>query len=161
MTQLNMNFTEKNGLHSNSVAEVEVIYKLQNKIKKGTVIKSSLNLSEEFKKVWTNTIEYKESVFIIGVNRANEILTWSRIAEGGVSGCIMDRKIIFQHLLNTNCSAFFLAHNHPSGNPRPSDADIGMTRKIKQAGEIVDIDLLDHLILTKDSYYSLADNCEL
>jgi len=79
------------------------------------------------------------------------------ISSGGVEGTVADPKVIFQVALKANASSIILAHNHPSGNIEPSEADIRLTRNLKQAGELLKISVLDHLILTSESYYSFAD----
>lgn len=80
------------------------------------------------------------------------------ISKGGVSGTVVDLKIVFAAALKGRASSIILAHNHPSGNLKPSQADIELTRKFRKAGEILDISVLDHLILSPDGdYYSFAD----
>ena len=91
------------------------------------------------------------------LNRANKVLGFSKISSGGTSGTLVDVKIIFQIALKSNASSIILGHNHPSGNLKPSDADIRITRTIKEAGKMMEIPLVDHLILTDENYYSFAD----
>ena len=86
-----------------------------------------------------------------------DILGINWISKGGVSGTVVDAKIIFQAALKTNCSGILLLHNHPSGTLQPSDADIQITNKIKEGGKYLDISVPDHIIITSDSYYSFAD----
>ena len=84
------------------------------------------------------------------------------ISKGGVSGTVVDLKIIFATALKGRASAIILAHNHPSANLNPSQADIDLTKKIGKAGRLLDINVLDHLILSPEGeYYSFADNCGL
>jgi len=80
-----------------------------------------------------------------------------RISIGGVSGTVVDAKLIFKKALEQLASAIILCHNHPSGNLKPSQADIDITRKLKQAGKTLDIDVLDHLIIAESGFYSFAD----
>ena len=80
-----------------------------------------------------------------------------QISKGGISGTVVDNRLIFRQALQHYASSIILAHNHPSGNLKPSQADIRITKKIKQAGEFMDIKLLDHLIITSSSYYSFGD----
>ena len=140
------------------VGEIQAVYNTKNlnKVK----IKSSEDAVIEFRKIWSNgSLEYKESMYVLFLNRANNTLGWSLISQGGVSGTVADPKIIFQHALLANASSIILAHNHPSGELNPSQADITLTKKIKEVGIALDLPLLDHIILTIDSYYSMADNC--
>ena len=143
---------------SNLLAEVELIYK--SKIKKADriKIKSSKDAADYFKSIWNhNTIEHVESSLILLLNRAGEVLGWAKISVGGVSGTVVDKKIVFQLALNANASAIILAHNHPSGNLNPSFSDIAITKEIVNAGKLLDISVLDHLILTEDNFTSLKD----
>ncbi len=81
---------------------------------------------------------------------------------GGTNGCLLDLKIVFQYAIKANASSIILAHNHPSGNLKPSTADISITKKVSDAANLLDIKLLDHLILSpEDKYYSLSDEGDL
>lgn len=108
-----------------------------------------------------NTLVWSEEMILLAVNRNNEIYAWRRISSGGTTGTVCDPKVIFSILLNCGASAFILAHNHPSGSLVPSTQDISITKKLVNGGEILDINLLDHLIIGHDNYYSMADNQEL
>jgi DNA repair protein RadC len=109
------------------------------------------------KDAWTDRIEYLEEFVILMLNRAIKVLDFAKISQVGTSGCVVDPKCIFQVALKCNASTIFLAHNHPSGNRQPSDADRKITQKLKSAGSFLDIPVLDHLILTSEKYYSFAD----
>jgi len=98
-----------------------------------------------------------ELFYILLLNRANKVLREIQISDGGISGTVADPKKIFKLALENNASAMILCHNHPSGNVKPSDADIRLTRKLKTAGEMLDLPVLDHLILGEEKYYSFAD----
>ena len=93
------------------------------------------------------------------LSRSNKVLGITTISTGGVSASLMDRKVMFQHALKANACGIIIAHNRPSGNKMPSESDTKITRKIKDAGEILDIQLLDHIILTpeEDVYTSFVD----
>lgn len=138
-------------------AEISVNYKTRNKFKEMPHIDNSCASEQLFRKIWSNKIEHVEEMYMILLNTANKSLGYSKVSTGGVSGTLVDIKIIFQIALIGNASAFIIAHNHPSGNLKPSNADISLTRKIKEAGEIMEIKLLDHLILTKEGFMSMAD----
>lgn len=94
---------------------------------------------------------------IILLNRANRVLGIVPISVGGTAGTVADPKVIFVSALKCNASSVILCHNHPSGNLKPSQADIELTRKLKAAGQFLDLPVLDHIILTKDAYFSFAD----
>jgi len=98
-----------------------------------------------------------EEFWVIYLNRNNEILKQENISKGGVSGTIADSKIIFKRAIEALASAMILCHNHPSGNLKPSSADIQLTEKLKEAGKMLDIPILDHLIIGEKDYFSFSD----
>jgi DNA repair protein RadC len=102
-------------------------------------------------------LEYYESSIVIYLNRANNTLGWRMISQGGMSGTIMDTKIIYATALQCGASAIILSHNHPSGSLIPSQSDRNVTKQIVEAGKLFEIQVLDHLIITKDGYFSFAD----
>jgi DNA repair protein RadC len=98
-----------------------------------------------------------EEFWIVLLNRANEVIRPVQISSGGVAGTVADPKLIFKHALEQLASSIILFHNHPSGNLTPSQADKDLTRKLKEAGRMLDLPILDHLIFTDKSYFSFAD----
>ncbi|WP_028981864.1 RadC family protein [Sporocytophaga myxococcoides] len=102
-----------------------------------------------------------EEFWIILLNRSNDVIKKVFISSGGVAGTVADPKMIYKHALEHLASAIILVHNHPSGNLKPSEADISLTRKLKQAGSFLEIPVLDHLIFTDHEYYSFADEDKL
>ena len=98
-----------------------------------------------------------EEFWVIYLNRNNEILKQENISKGGVSGTIADSKIIFKRAIEILASGIILCHNHPSGNLKASNADIQLTKKLKEAGAMLDIPVLDHLIVGEKDYFSFAD----
>jgi len=101
--------------------------------------------------------EQYEQFWVIIMNRANRIVKKVQISDGGVSGTVADPKKIFRMAMEYNASSIILCHNHPSGNIQPSEADIKLTKKMKESGILLDLPVLDHLIIGNDSYYSFAD----
>jgi DNA repair protein RadC len=99
----------------------------------------------------------KEEFWVLCLNRANRIIKKKRVSEGGVSGTVADPKIIYKLALDELASGVIVAHNHPSGNLQPSQSDIDLTRKLKEAGKFLEISLLDHLIVANQKYLSFAD----
>ncbi|HUW94003.1 MAG TPA: DNA repair protein RadC [Bacteroidales bacterium] len=99
-----------------------------------------------------------EEFWILFLNRANKVTGKMKISQGGVSGTVTDVRIVMKRAIETLASGLVICHNHPSGNNNPSDADIRITQKIKEAGTLMDIQLLDHLIICGKEYYSFADN---
>jgi DNA repair protein RadC len=124
-----------------------------------SIIKSSKDAYDLFQQNWDlNTLEYVEEFKLLLLNRANAVLGIVPISKGGISGTVTDIRIIIQAAVLSNASGLIVSHNHPSGNRNPSDADIRITQKIKEAASIMDVQLLDHIILTPDNeYYSFAD----
>ena len=142
------------------IAEVQVSYNTTNK--EHLKIKDSNSTYELLLSCWNkNTIELQEEFKVLLLNRNNQVLGIYSLSKGGVSGTIVDSKLLFSVALKANASGIILSHNHPSGNTNPSEADKTITNRIKQASKLLDIQLLDHLVITKDSYYSFADNFEI
>jgi DNA repair protein RadC len=104
---------------------------------------------------------YVEEFFVLLLNRSNKVIGWSKVSMGGMNGTVADPKTIFQVALKANASHIVIAHNHPSGNLEPSQADISLTQKMKESGNFLDLPVLDHLILSTESYYSFADDGKL
>lgn len=98
-----------------------------------------------------------EEFWVLLLNRANTVIRKERISLGGVSGTVVDPKIVFKNALEHLASAIILCHNHPSGNLRPSDEDLRLTKKLKEAGSLLEIPVLDHIIISNEGYYSFAD----
>lgn len=102
-----------------------------------------------------------EQFWVIMLNRSNHILKKRLISQGGVSGTVADPKVIFKSALEDLASGIILVHNHPSGNLKPSHADRQLTRKMVEAGKLLELPVLDHLIFTDAGYYSFSDEGEL
>lgn len=102
-----------------------------------------------------------EEFWILLLNRANKVIGRERVSLGGVAGTVVDAKIIFRKALEMLASGIILCHNHPSGNLNPSRADLEITKKLKRAGETLEINILDHLIIAENGYYSFADEGKL
>lgn len=143
-------------IFESEIAEVQISY--SHKIKPSLQVKV-LTSGDAYKHVlplWEN-IDFRESFAILLLSRAQKVLGLCWISKGGVSGTVVDPKIIFQAALKANASCILLIHNHPSGQLNASDADIRLTRKLKDAGAFLDITVVDHIIITSESYYSMAD----
>lgn len=98
-----------------------------------------------------------EEFWVLCLNRANQLIKAENVSSGGLSGTVADPKVIFKKALDNNSSGLILIHNHPSGNTKPSQADLKITQQLKEAGSVLEIPVLDHLIFTEKSYYSFAD----
>ena len=103
-------------------------------------------------------IGYREHFYAIYLSNSNMMLGFNHIGIGGITSTVADLRIILQGALLLNAVGIVLAHNHPSGNLMPSDADIQLTKKINEACKIMDLRLIDHIILSEESYYSFSDS---
>lgn len=143
-------------MRETKISEIRVSYSNENREK------VSINGSESAYKIllscWDKSkIELQEEFKILLLNRANRILGINTVSSGGVSGTLVDPKLVFNVSLKCNASAIILSHNHPSGNLNPSGSDKELTKKLRCAGDFLDIKVLDHLIITPEGYFSFAD----
>jgi len=140
------------------VAEVTLVYRTKVKAADRPQIKSSFDAFVVLTNQWSDLIEFQEEFNILLLNRANRVLGIYHVSKGSACGTVVDAKIVFTAALKANATSIILAHNHPSGNLQPSQQDIDLTEKLKKCGELLDIQVFDHLILTpEDGYYSFAD----
>lgn len=143
--------------HQN-VAEILLTYKSMVKPSQRPKITTSQDAHKILLDSWdTDKLEFVEQFKVMLLNRANKVLGVVEISSGGVSGTVADPKLIFVAAIKTNSSAIIISHNHPSGNLKPSQQDIDLTKRIKEGGRLLEIQLLDHLIITTEGYYSFAD----
>lgn len=98
-----------------------------------------------------------EEFWVIYLSRSNKILSKEKISQGGITGTMVDNRLIFKHAIELNAVSLIISHNHPSGNIQPSNSDIQITHEIKKAGNLLNITLIDHLIVTQTSFFSFAD----
>jgi DNA repair protein RadC len=149
-----------NKVDLNNISEVKLIYLSRIRASDRPKITSSKDAYDLFVSTWDlNTLEYFEEFKVLLLNRSNAVLGLIAISKGGISGTVTDVRIILQAAIKSCASGIIVAHNHPSGNLNPSESDGRITQKIKEAGNIMDIQLLDHLIITTEGcYYSFADN---
>ena len=139
------------------VSEIEITYKPFIRPSEMAKVSCSKDAEKIFRSIWGNSLTYRESFYALYLNRANKVLGYQLISIGGISGTVVDVRCIYQAALKTSCSSIILAHNHPSGNREPSDSDVKITEKLKKAGGLLDIQVLDHLILLPEGYTSLAE----
>ena len=98
-----------------------------------------------------------EEFWVLFLNNSNKVISKSQLSKGGIAGTVVDMRLIFKLALENGATGLILCHNHPSGDLKPSNADKQITKKIKEAGEILDVKVLDHLIITESKYYSFVD----
>ena len=147
-----------------NIPEIKISLSFDKKVKKSelrtiTGVESCVDiLREVFNK---DTFDWTEEVVMLCLNRANKVVGFYKISSGGLSSSIVDPRVIFTIALNCAANSIILSHNHPSGNTTPSAQDREITKKIKEAGKMLDISLLDHIILTDDNYYSFMEDGNL
>lgn len=125
---------------------------------KDVQIKKSEHLEKYARQLYDDgSMDVYESFYIIFLNQANNTLGSAKISQGGIAGTVVDIRIVAKLALDVLATSVMLVHNHPSGNSKPSRADHNITRDIKQGLKLLNIDVLDHIILTSSDYYSFAD----
>ena len=124
-------------------------------------ITTSESAEKFIRQFYGDDLEIFESFFILLLNRSNETIGYAKISQGGIVGTVVDKKILLKYVVESLASGIILAHNHPSGNANPSEADLRITKDLQQLCNLVDSTVLDHVILTADSFYSFADNGKL
>lgn len=140
------------------VSEINVTYRPKVKASERPIVSTSKEVYDILFNNWDlDKMELLEQFKILLLNRANRVIGIYEVSSGGMSGTVADPKLIFSTALKTCASSIILSHNHPSGNLKPSQADIALTNKIKTAGNFLDIAVLDHVIMTSEGYYSFAD----
>ena len=122
-----------------------------------TVIQSSRAGYNFIKQFYNGDLGVYESFYLVLLSRCNSTMAWVKISQGGISGTVTDVRLIAKHAIESLCSSVIIAHNHPSGNLKPSQADLHIAAKVKEALKLFDIVVLDSLILTEESYFSFAD----
>ena len=140
------------------VCEVKLTYKSKIKASEREQVQSSEKAYKLLLSVFdTETIQYRESLKMLLLNRAKKVLGICSISEGGINETSADLHLIMQAGILGNAFGIILAHNHPSGHLKPSLADDQLTQRVKEVTKLLDIHLHDHLIITDESYYSYAD----
>lgn len=145
------------GFNIMEVAEIKVSYSNTN-LERIKVTNSQILFNLILKQWDLDLIELQEEVKIVLLNRANIVLGLYEMSKGGTSGTVVDIKIILGIALKCNASSIVITHNHPSGSLEPSEPDKSITKKLKEACKLLDLNLLDHLIITTQGYYSFSDN---
>jgi DNA repair protein RadC len=141
-----------------NVSEIEIVYKSKVKAADRPQIKSSKDAYDLLRNTWDdNKLDLVEQFKILLLNRANRVLGLVEISTGGITGTVADPRLILGVALKSCACGLLLSHSHPSANTRPSRADEELTTKIAAAAALMDIKLLDHLIITREDYYSFSD----
>ncbi len=142
-----------------NISEISLTYKRKVKASDRPKINSSLSAYQLFRENWNDlTINLFEEFKILLLNRNNQCMGIMTLSQGGVSGTLVDPKLVFVSALKVRACGIILGHNHPSGNLKASKSDIALTEKLELGGKYLDLKVLDHIILTDDNYFSFADN---
>lgn len=140
------------------VSEIELSYKSKFPASTRPRVLTSRQAYEVLMSSWDdNKISFVEQAKVLLLNRANRVLGIHEVSSGGVAGTVVDPKLVFIAAIKANASSILLAHNHPSGNLKPSTQDELLTERLRQCGKFLDIHLHDHIIVSTEGYYSFAD----
>jgi DNA repair protein RadC len=148
----------KSNLSLFQVSEITVSYHPKFKAYERPRINSAKSAYEILINNWNlDKIEMLEQAYILLLNQGNNVIGMSEISSGGVAGTVIDPKVIFGIALKANASFLILAHNHPSGNIKPSEADLQITRRLVEVGKLLHLHVLDHLIVTRHRFFSFGN----
>jgi|SRR5690554_1734763 len=142
------------------IPEFKISVKILNNIRINdlTKISSSQDVTTVLRKCFDeDTFLIQEQFIVLMMNNSNKVLGFHSLSKGAINSTLVDIRLVFSTAIKNYATSIIVAHNHPSGNLQPSQADKTLTRKIKEAGILLDIRLLDHVILTEDDYFSFAD----
>ena len=140
------------------VSEINVSYRPKVKASERPKVSTSKEVYDILFNNWDlDKMELLEQFKILLLTRANRVIGIYEVSSGGMAGTVADPKLIFSAALKACASSIILSHNHPSGNLKPSQADISLTQKLRTAGSFLDIDVLDHIILTSEGYISFVE----
>jgi len=144
-------------LFLSNIAEIEIRYSTKVRPSDRTKIEGSKDAADILQQIFPS-LEHREYFYVLLLNRGNQVLGYYEVSRGGINGTVVDIRLILQAAIKANASNILLAHNHPSGNLQVSDADRAITTKIKNACTLLGIQVLDHIILGIDNYFSMADD---
>ena len=124
-------------------------------------LRSSKDVSRLLRRIWNDELNIRESFYLVCFDRAMNVVGYRKISDGGLDSVHVDVRLIFSTALLCKATGIIVAHNHPSGTLFPSSADKQLTERISEAGKLLDINLIEHIILTETSYYSFRDEGDL
>ncbi len=143
-------------IFKSKLREVSAVYKTSDVVPNAKISQSK-DVADYIRQVYPVEINIREAMVVLYLNNSNRTLGYTVASIGGITGTVVDVRLVLRDALLTQSTSIILVHNHPSGALKPSQSDINITNKVKKAAELMDIKLLDHLILTEDSYFSFAD----
>ena len=141
-----------------NLGEVDVVYRYTDTLNDRPEIKTAEDAIEIFKQLFNaEKLGLQEQFVAVYLNRCNKVIGTSNLFTGGVSGTVVDMKILLSVGLKLMASSILVSHNHPSGKLKPSQADLNLTKNLQQASKSLEIQILDHIIITENHYFSFAD----
>lgn len=151
-------------MNTSKIPEITIAVSFDKNVKKSELLKidDSKSCADVFRQIFdADRFDWVEEFMILCLNQNRKVVGFHKISSGGMTGTVADPKVILTVALKSLATGIVLAHNHPSGNLMPSQADIQLTQKIKTAASYLDIKVLDHLILSSEGYYSFADEGQI
>lgn len=145
------------GKLTNRPPKVRIVYSKKLKASERPKISSSTDVVNLLRELWSSQIEVREEFLVLLMDRDNRVLGYQVLSKGGMSGTVVDTRLMLSMALESLATSIIIAHNHPSGSLKPSTQDINITKKVKESGKTMDIQVLDHIIITKESHFSFAD----
>ncbi len=124
-------------------------------------VKTITDVVNVLKSYYGDDIEIFESFYVLLLNNANETLGYVKLSQGGITGTVLDIRLLLKYVIESLATAIVITHNHPSGKLIASEMDLKLTKKINSALKLIDVTLLDHVILTKNGYLSMRENGDL
>lgn len=144
---------------SPKLAEIRAVYKSRRKFSERTTASGPSDVEAYLREIWNpRALELSEDFIVLCLNGSHQVIGWVKVSSGGLNASHVDARIVFAVALQTASTAIVLAHNHPSGNLEPSMEDKNLTRRLVDAGSLLGVRVLDHVILTREGSFSFADH---
>ena len=141
------------------LAELKAVYRSRTRVTERKQIAEPTDVTEYLRAIWNkDTLELNEDFIVLCLNGAHQVIGWVKVSSGGMSFAQVDPRLVFSIALQTASAALIIAHNHPSGNVEPSEEDKRLTTRLKAAGELLGVRVLDHIILSKEAAFSFKEN---
>ena len=138
--------------------QIKIVFSRKQKAKERVKITDSDGVVKEIRKLWSDQMEVREEFIVVHLDRGNRILGYHQLGSGGIVGVVADVRLLLATAIKSLATAIILVHNHPSGNLVPSTADIRLTKNVQEVARVHKIDVLDHIIITREDYFSFTDN---
>jgi DNA repair protein RadC len=144
---------------SPKMSEIKAVYRSRTRSRERTTIREARTAVEYLREVWDqDTLELKEEFLMLCLNTGHQAIGWVKVSSGGYDSAGVDPRVVFSLALQAGASALIVAHNHPSGLVEPSEQDRRVTERLREAGKLLGIELLDHIILGREEHFSFAEH---